>query len=119
MGNRSRYFETVYRLNRRLACIVSCICLYLLRILLQLCFVAFYKENHGLEVPRETRLDKLMRLLEVSKKTHRGKPELSTKTILGVHFRSKSQMEKIKGFLRGVDLDFPVGVTWGGHYYDI
>ena len=69
--------------------------LYFLRILFNCAFNAFYKVNHGLEVPRETRLEKLMRLLEVLKKMHGGKAELSTKTILGKYFRCKSQMEKI------------------------
>ena len=41
-------------------------------------FFTLYKDNHGLEVPREMRLEKLMRLLEVSKKMHGGKAELST-----------------------------------------
>ena len=52
---------------------------YLLRIFFNCAFYAFYKENHGLEVPRETGLEKLMRLLEVSKKMHVGNVELSTK----------------------------------------
>ena len=42
--------------------------LYLLRILFNCAFNAFYRVNHGLEVPRETRLEKLMRLLEVLEK---------------------------------------------------
>ena len=57
-------------------------------------FCAFYKENHSLEVPRETRLEKLMRLLDVSSKMHGGKAELSTKTILSMQFWSKSHMAK-------------------------
>ena len=57
-----------------------------LRIFLNCAFYAFYKENQGLEVPRETRLEKLMRLLEVLKKMHGRKAELSTKTILSMHF---------------------------------
>ena len=64
-------------------------------------FYTFYKENQGLEEPRETRLEKLMRLLEVSKKMHGGKADLSTKTIFGVHFRSKSQTEKNQGSCSG------------------
>ena len=68
----------------------------LLCILFNCAFNAFYKVNHGLEVPRETRLEKLMRLLEVLKNMHGGKVELSTKTILGMHFWSKSQMEKVE-----------------------
>ena len=44
--------------------------LYFLSIFFNYAFYAFYKENHGLEVPRETRLQKLMRLLEVSSKIH-------------------------------------------------
>ena len=39
-----------------------------------------------MEVPRETRLEKM----------HGGKAEWSTKIIFGVHFRSKSQMDKNK-----------------------
>ena len=62
------------------------ICQYFLHIFFNCVFYAFYKENQGLEVPRETRLEKLMRLLEVSKKMHGGKPELSTKTISGCMF---------------------------------
>ena len=54
-----------------------------------------------MEVPRETRLEKLMRLLEVSKKMHGGKAELSTKTISGMYFRCKSQMDKIKVVAQG------------------
>ena len=72
-----------------------------LLIFLNCAFYAFYKENQGLEVPRETRLEKLMRLLEVSKQMHGGKAELSTKTIFGMYFRSKSQMEKIKVVAQG------------------
>ena len=68
-----------------------------------------------MEVPKETRVEKLMRLLEVSEKMYGGKAELSTKTIFGVHFRSTSQTKKIRVVAQGVDLDFPVGVTWGGH----
>ena len=75
--------------------------LYFLRIFFNCVFCAFYKENQGLEVPRETRLEKLMRLLEVSKKMHGGKAELSTKTISGMYFRCKSQMEKIKVVAQG------------------
>ena len=75
--------------------------LYFLRIFFNCVFYAFYKENQGLEVPRETRLEKLMRLLEVSKKMHGGKAELSTKTISGMYFRCKSQMEKIKVVAQG------------------
>ena len=60
-------------------------CIFLC-ILFNCAFNGFYKVNHGLEVPRETRLEKLMRLLEVLKKMHGGKAELSTKTILGMHF---------------------------------
>ena len=45
--------------------------------LLNSSFFAFYKENQGLEVPRETRLEKLMRLLKVSSEIDRGKAELS------------------------------------------
>ena len=74
-----------------------CFCffiIYLLRIFLNCAFYAFYKENQGLELPRETRLAKLMRLLEVSKKMHVGNVEISTKAISGVHFQSKSQLEK-------------------------
>ena len=73
-----------------------------LRILLNCAFYAFYKGNQGLEVPRETRLEKLMRLLEVSKKKHGGKAELSTKTILGGHFGPKSHMDKDQGSCSGV-----------------
>ena len=75
--------------------------LHFLCIFFNCAFYAFYKENHGLEVPRETRLEKLMRLLEVSKKMHGGKAELSTKTIFGMYFRCKSQMEKIKVVAQG------------------
>ena len=75
--------------------------LYFLRIFFNCVFYAFYKENQGLEVPRETRLEKLMRLLEVSKKMHGGKAELSTKTIFGMCVRCKSQMEKIKVVAQG------------------
>ena len=75
--------------------------LYFLRIFFNCIFYAFYKENQGLEVPRETRLEKLMRLLEVSKQMHGRTAELSTKTILGLHFQPKSQMEKIKGVAQG------------------
>ena len=75
--------------------------LHFLRIFFNCAFYAFYKENHGLEVPRETRLEKLMRLLEVSKKMHVANVKLSTKTISGVHFQSKSQLEKIKVVAQG------------------
>ena len=71
------------------------------RILLNCAFYAFYKENQGLEVPRETRLEKLMRLLEVSKQMHGGKAQLSTKTISWMYFRCKSQMERIKVVAQG------------------
>ena len=54
-----------------------------------------------MEVPRETRLEKLMRLLDVLKELQGGKAELSTKTNFGVHFRSKSQMRKIKVVAQG------------------
>ena len=74
-------------------------------------FYAFYKENQGLEVPREMRLEKLMRPLEVSKEMHGGKAELSTKTIFGVHFRSKSQLEKIKVVAQGCGS----GMSWGSY----
>ena len=57
---------------------VSCFVLNCLRIFLNCAFYEFYKENQGLEVPRETRLEKLMRLLEASKKMHGGKADLST-----------------------------------------
>ena len=77
------------------------ICLYFLRIFFNCVFYAFYKENQGLEVPRETRLEKLMRLLEVPTKMHGGKAELSTKTISGMYFRCKSQMEKTKVVAQG------------------
>ena len=79
----------------------SLIFLYFLRIFFNCVFCAFYKKNQGLEVPREMRLEKSMRLLEVSKQMHGGKVELSTKTILGLHFRSKSQMDKIKVVAQG------------------
>ena len=72
-----------------------------------------------MEVPRETRLEKLMRLLEVSKTMHVGNLELSTKTISGVHFQSKSQLEKIKVVAQMGGSGMSWGVTWGGHYYDI
>ena len=75
--------------------------LHFLRIFSNCVFYAFYKENHGLEVPRETRLEKLMRLLDVSPKMHRGKVELSTKTIFGMYFRCKSQIQKIKVVAQG------------------
>ena len=75
--------------------------LYFLRIFFNCAFYAFYQENQGLEVPRETRLQKFMRLLEVSKKMHVGNVELSTKTSSGVHFQSKSQLEKIKVVAQG------------------
>ena len=75
---------------------LDCLCIFL-----NCVFYAFYKENQGLEVPRETRLEKLMRLLEVSKKMHGGKAELSTKTIFGMHFRCKSQMGKIEVVAQG------------------
>ena len=77
------------------------ICLYFLCIFFNCVFYAFYKENQGLEVPRETRLEKLMRLLEVSKKMHGGKAELSTKTISGMYFQCKSQMDKNQGSCSG------------------
>ena len=85
MENRNRYSGTVSNVNR------CCFCMFFRfsvfsRILFNWAFNAFYKVNHGLEVPRETRLEKSMRLLEVLKKMHGGKAELSTKTILGVHF---------------------------------
>ena len=93
--------------------------LYFLRIFFNCVFYAFYKENQGLEVPRETRLEKLMRLLEVLKKMHGGKAELSTTTILGVHFWSKPQMEKIKVVAQGGGSGMSWGSYLGGHYYDI
>ena len=74
--------------------------LHFLRILFNCVFYAFYKENQGLEVPRETRLEKLMRLLEVSKKMHGGKAKLSTKTILGCIF-SLSRNWKNQGSCSG------------------
>ena len=68
-----------------------------------------------MEVPRETRLEKLMRLLEVSKEMHGGKAELSTKIILGVHFWFKSHMDKNQascsgGWIRDVLGELPGGV---------
>ena len=85
--------------------------LYFLCILFNCAFNAFSKVNHGLEVPRETRLEKLMRLLEVSKKMQVGNVELATKTISGVHFQSKSQLEKIKVVARGGGS----GMSWGSY----
>ena len=67
-----------------------------------------------MEVPRETRLEKLMRLLEVSKKMHGGKAELSTKTSFGVRFRSKSQLEKIKVVGQGGGFRLSCGTYLGG-----
>ena len=87
--------------------------------LLNSAFLAFHKTNQGLEVSRETRLEKLMRLLEVSKKMHGGKAELSTKTIFGMYFRCKSQMEKIKVVAQGGGSRPSCGSYLGGHYYDI
>ena len=93
--------------------------LYFLRIFFNCVFYAFYKENQGLEIPRETRLEKLMRLLEVSKRMHGGKAELSTKNIFGMYFRCKSQMEKIKVVAQGGGSRLSCGSYLGGHYYDM
>ena len=49
----------------------------------------------------ETRLEKLMRLLEVSKKMHGGVAELSTKTILGCIFGLSRTWTKIKLVAQG------------------
>ena len=57
--------------------------LYLLRIFFNCAFYAFYEENHGLEVPRETRLEKLMRVLEVLKKCMEKKPSCQRKPFWG------------------------------------
>ena len=113
MGKRKRYLGTVSNFNPCFFCI-SWNCLYFLRIFFNCAFYAFYKENHALEVPRETRLEKLMRLLEVLKEMHGGKGELSTKTILGVHFRAKSQMEKIKVVAQGDGSRLSCGSYLGG-----
>ena len=88
--------------------------LYFVCILFNCAYDAFYKENHGLEVPRGTRLEKLMRLLEVSKKMHGGKAELSQKTISVMHFRSKSQTEKIKVVAQGGGSRLSCGSYLGG-----
>ena len=55
-----------------------------------------------------------MRLLEVSKKMHGGKAELSTKTISGMYFRCKSQMEKIKVVAQGGGSRLSCGSYLGG-----
>ena len=93
MGNRNRYLGTVSNVDRCFFCMVFDFSVRFLRFFFNCVFYAFYKENQGLEVPRETRLEKLMRLLEVSKQMHGGKAELSTKTIFGMYFRCKSQIE--------------------------
>ena len=100
MENRNRYLGTVSNVDRCFFCMVFDFS-YFLCIFFNCVFYVFYKENQGLEVPRETRLEKLMRLLEVSKEMHGGKAELSTKTISGMYFRCKSQMEKIKVVAQG------------------
>ena len=64
MENRNRYSGTVSNVNRCCFCIVCGFSVFL-RILFNCAFNAFYKVNHGLQVPRETRLEKSMRLLEV------------------------------------------------------
>ncbi len=113
MGNRNRYSGTVSNVNGCFS-VVFLICSYFLHIFFNCAFYAFYKEHQSLEVPRETRLEKLMRLLEVSKKMHGGKAELSTKTILGVHFWSKSQMEKFKVVAQGGGSRLSCGRYLGG-----
>ena len=45
---------------------------------------AFYKESEGREVPRETRLEKLVRFLKVSSEMARRKAEFSRIDILGI-----------------------------------
>ena len=59
------------------------------------------------------RPEKLMRLLEVSKEMHGGKAELSTITNWRCISGQSRKWKKSRELLRGVDLDFPVGVTWG------
>ena len=65
-----------------------------LRIFLNCAFHAFYKENQGLEVPRETRLEKLMRLMEVSKKCMEGKPSCEQKPFPGCFFGVSRKWKK-------------------------
>ena len=86
MGNRVPYLGTIS----------------ILTLFCSLCVLyAFYKENQGLEVPRETRLEKFNASPGGIQKMHGGKAELSTRTIFGMYFRCKSQMEKIKVVAQG------------------
>ena len=50
---------------------------------------------------------------------HGEKAELSTKTILGMRFWSKSQMEKIKVVAQWGGSRLSCGSYLGGHYYDM
>ena len=68
--------------------------LYFVRIFFNCVFYAFYKENQGLEVPRETRLEKLMRLLEVSKKCMEGKRSCQQKPFPGCIFGVSRKWKK-------------------------
>ena len=65
-----------------------------LRMFLNCAFYAFYKENQGLEVPRETRLEKLMRLLELSKKCMEGKPSCQQEPFPGCIFGVSRKWKK-------------------------
>ena len=88
-GKSKPIFGDGFQFNRCFFCIfvwIPLLFVYFFKLCLLRAFYAFYQENHGLEVPRETRLEKLMRLQEVSKEMHGGNVELSTKTISGVHF---------------------------------
>ena len=116
MENRNRYSGTVSNVNRCFLCIVFGVPVFFTYFLFNCALHAFYKVNHGLEVPRETRREKLMRLVEVSKKMHGGKAELSTKTILGMQFRSESQMEKNGVVVQGGGSRLSCGSYLGGSY---
>jgi len=108
MGNRNPYLGTASTLNCCFFCIYVWHFLYLLSIFFNCAFYALYKENQGLEVPRETRLEKLMRLLEVSKKCMEEKPSWQQKPFRGCIFGLSQKWKKSRE-LRGLDLDLPAG----------
>ena len=47
------------------------------------------------------------------------KPSCQRKPFSGCIFGLGRNWKESRQLLRGVDLDFPVGVTWGSHYYDM